>query len=59
MRPWETLAPEEQTRLRIAYGRYLDQLPATCSLEEKNRRFAGWLAEQGVAYEPERRPGPA
>jgi hypothetical protein len=58
-RRWETLEPEEQTRLRVAYGRYLDQLPPSCSLEEKNRRFARWLAEEGVLYGAEQYSGPA
>lgn len=52
LRPWETLSGEEQTRLRVDYGHYLDGLPPTCSLEEKNARFARWLAERGVLFTP-------
>lgn len=52
LRPWDALPAEEQTRLRVEYGRYLDTLPPTCSLEEKTRRFAAWLAERGIAYGP-------
>ena len=52
--PWESLDAERQTALRVEYGHYLDQLPPTCSLEEKNARFSRWLAEQGVAYTPAR-----
>jgi hypothetical protein len=52
--PWEDLSPERQLELRQAYGHYLDTLPPTCSLEEKNVRFARWLAGQGVRYEPPR-----
>lgn len=48
--PWENLAPERQLELRVEYGHYLDSLPPTCSPEEKNRRFARWLAERGVAF---------
>lgn len=47
---WERLSSDRQIRLRIEYGRHLDSLPPTCSLEEKNRRFARWLAERGVFY---------
>ncbi len=50
--PWDSLPAEQQTRLRVEYGRYLDSLPPTCSLEEKNARFARWLAERGVVYVP-------
>ncbi|MFY9974603.1 MAG: hypothetical protein WAK53_10120 [Chromatiaceae bacterium] len=49
-RAWTELAEEEQTRLRIAYGHYLDTLPPTCSLETKIERFRHWLAAQGVDY---------
>lgn len=49
-RPWDALTEEEQIRLRVEYGHYLDQLPPTCSLEEKNARFARWLAERGVRF---------
>ena len=49
---WESLDIEEQTRLRVEYGRYLDQLPPTCSLEEKNNRFTRWLAERNILYTP-------
>jgi hypothetical protein len=51
-RRWEDLDEASQTRLRVEYGRYLDGLPPTCSLEEKNARFARWLAERGVVFEP-------
>lgn len=53
-RPWDLLPKAEQTRLRVEYGRYLESLPPTCSLEEKNARFARWLAERGVLYLPAR-----
>ena len=53
-RLWESLEKAEQTRLLIAYGHYLDGLPPTCSLEEKDARFARWLAERGVLYQPRR-----
>jgi hypothetical protein len=46
------LPRDEQTRLLVEYGRYLDSLPPTCSLEEKNERFGRWLAERGIAYGP-------
>lgn len=48
--PWGELPPARQLELRVAYGHYLDTLPPTCSMEEKNRRFARWLAQRGVAF---------
>jgi hypothetical protein len=50
MTTWQTLTPEEQLKLREAYGHYLDTLPPTCDLREKEARFAAWLAEQGIEY---------
>lgn len=50
LRSWEALSPDEQLRLREEYGRYLDDLPPTCSLETKIERFQRWLAEHGVSY---------
>ncbi|MGE5153287.1 MAG: hypothetical protein ACM3ST_04655 [Bdellovibrio bacteriovorus] len=50
-RDWAELGDAEQTRLLIAYGRYLDALPPTCSLEAKIERFQRWLAERGIAYQ--------
>ena len=47
---WGDLEPDRQLALRIEYGRYLDTLPQTCSLEEKQRRFAHWLAERNIVY---------
>lgn len=49
--PWDTLSPEEQLALRETYGRYLDTLPPTCSLETKIERFRRWLGERGIAYD--------
>lgn len=50
LRAWDKLSGDEQTALRIEYGHYLDRLPPTCSLEEKERRFAGWLAGRGIRF---------
>jgi hypothetical protein len=47
---WSELTEERQTELLVEYGEHLDRLPPTCSLEEKNRRFAGWLADRGIQY---------
>jgi hypothetical protein len=47
---WGDLSPERQLALREAYGRYLDQLPPTCDLEQKVERFRAWLATQGVRF---------
>ncbi len=50
-RDWEDLAPAEQTALRVEYGRWLDSLPPTCSLQTKIERFRTWLLEvKGVRY---------
>ena len=50
---WWGLALEEQLRLREAYGKYLDTLPPTCSLETKIERFRRWLAERRILYRHE------
>lgn len=50
LRDWNSLDEDEQTALRVAFGRHLDSLPPTCSLEAKIARFRGWLAERGVDY---------
>jgi hypothetical protein len=54
LRAWNDLSGDEQTALRIEYGRYLDSLPPTCSLDEKERRFAGWLSERGIRFSSRR-----
>ena len=50
--PWDKISPEEQLRLRIDYGHYLDQLPPPCSLEEKSARVVRWLAAHDVLFNP-------
>ena len=50
LRDWNTLTEAEQTALREANGRYLDQFPPTCDLETKIGRFQAWLAERGIEY---------
>ena len=51
LRDWDSLDSDEQTAIRIEYGRYLDSLPPTCSLETKIERFRNWLREQkGIDY---------
>lgn len=47
---WDALPADRQLVLREAYGHYLDSLPPTCDLDEKQRRFRDWLADQGVDY---------
>ncbi|MCB1772964.1 MAG: hypothetical protein KDI88_05070 [Gammaproteobacteria bacterium] len=51
---WQALDSREQLALREAYGHYLDTLPPTCDLAEKNERFRRWLAERGVEFEVDR-----
>ena len=48
--PWEQLSSERQTELRLAYGHYLDTLPATYSLETKIEHFRNRLHELGISY---------
>ena len=43
LRDWDNLEPEQQTRIRVEYGYYLDTLPPTCSLESKIECFRDWL----------------
>ncbi|MEN8174938.1 MAG: hypothetical protein ABFS23_04200 [Pseudomonadota bacterium] len=43
---WSDLSDAGQLRLREDYGRYLDSLPPTCSLETKIERFRRWLREE-------------
>lgn len=51
IRDWESLEPEEQIRIQVEYGYYLDTLPPTCSLESKIERFSNWLKiEKGINY---------
>ncbi|MCB1757724.1 MAG: hypothetical protein KDJ38_19550 [Gammaproteobacteria bacterium] len=48
---WDSLDAEEQTRIQVEYGYYLDTLTPTCSLETKIERFRRWLkAEKGIRY---------
>jgi len=49
---WDDLSLGEQLELREAYGHYLDGLPPTCCMDEKNDRFQRWLAERGIRFEP-------
>jgi hypothetical protein len=49
-RDWDDLSATEQLRLREAFGRYLDTLPPTCSMDTKLERFRHWLSGQGVDY---------
>ncbi|MGB5261799.1 MAG: hypothetical protein WBO34_14940 [Gammaproteobacteria bacterium] len=48
--PWELLSADRQLELREAYGRHLDTLPPTCSLETKIQRFRSWLEARGIIY---------
>lgn len=50
MRDWEELERDEQIKLLIDYGNYLDELPPTCSMETKEQRLKVWLAERGIDY---------
>lgn len=51
LRDWGQLTPEEQTKIQIEYGYYLDTLPPTCSMDTKLERFRQWLAtEKHIRY---------
>lgn len=50
MKPWATLTPDEQLKLREDYNSSPDCLTGTCSLEAKMARFTDWLAERGVEF---------
>ncbi len=50
-RRWQDLSPEEPLQLREAFGRYLDSLPPTCSMESKVARFRQWLAQRDLLFE--------
>jgi hypothetical protein len=51
MEKWSLLDPGRQLALREAFGRYLDRLPPTCSLDAKVARFRDWLARQGIDFD--------
>jgi hypothetical protein len=56
LRDWSQLHPDEQNSVRIEYGRYLDSLPPTCSMDTKIERFRRWLREEkGIDYPPQPR----
>jgi len=48
---WDQLSSERQIELRVEYGRHLDSLPPTCSLETKIEQFRSWLRERGITYQ--------
>ena len=49
---WDSLSADEQLKLRIEYGVYLDSLPPVCSMDTKVERFRRWLADQhGIVYQ--------
>ena len=50
-RRWQDLNTDEQLQLREAFGRYLDSLPPTCSMESKIARFQQWLAQREILFE--------
>ncbi len=50
LKPWSELSKKEQLDLRLAYQEELDNLPNTCSMDEKMARFTSWLEKQGVSF---------
>ncbi|MEZ5840093.1 MAG: hypothetical protein R3D02_06590 [Hyphomicrobiales bacterium] len=51
--PWDDLPDAERTRLLVDHQKWLDGQPPTCSLIVKTDRFVRWLAERGVAFDPD------
>ena len=51
MEKWSLLDQGRQLALREAFGRYLDGLPPTCSMDTKVARFRDWLARQGIDFD--------
>lgn len=51
LRHWNGLGEDERLALREAFGRYQDDLPATCDMAEKIARFRRWLTARGVDYD--------
>ncbi|HOV03729.1 MAG TPA: hypothetical protein PLG99_04925 [Kaistiaceae bacterium] len=51
--PWDDIAEDEKTRLLVEHQRWLDGQPPTCSLIVKTDRFIRWLAERGIAFDPD------
>ncbi|MCW8964657.1 MAG: hypothetical protein OQL16_12735 [Gammaproteobacteria bacterium] len=49
LRPWESLTTDEQLKLQVEYGHYLDSLPPSCSMETEIERFRSWQAERESA----------
>ncbi len=50
LRPWNSLAAEEQLRLQQDYQVELDRQPLTCSMDTKIERFSRWLEGRGVRF---------
>lgn len=50
MRPWNELSAQEQTELRVSYDADNQNLPKTCDINTKNRRFSEWLAQRDVDF---------
>jgi hypothetical protein len=47
---WGDLDADQQTALRVEFGRWLDGLPPICSLEAKIARCRHGLHERGIDY---------
>ena len=49
LRPWSSLAYEEQTDLLVAYQPVVDCDGPTCSFDVKMARMAVWLRDKGIS----------
>jgi transposase len=51
-RNWTEPSAEKQSAVRVEYGRHLDTLPPTCSMETGIERFRSWLRKhEGIGYQ--------
>lgn len=50
MRNWDEIGRDEQIKLLMEYGIYLNGLPSVCNMQTKEERLREWLAEQNVEW---------
>ncbi len=52
LKAWSDISSEEQSRLREAFGRMVDEFPQmrVCDWGEKNRLFTDFLAQHAIRW---------